>query len=48
MLGYVLEFLRTNPVGLLFAVLGLGYLVGKTKIRGFELFRSTNGNFKLP
>ena len=31
------EFLRNNPVGLLFAVLGLGYLVGKTRIRGFEL-----------
>jgi putative transport protein len=29
-------FLRGNPVGVLFLVLGLGYLVGKTKIRGFE------------
>ena len=37
MLGYLLEFLRSNPVALLFAVLGLGYLVGKTKIGGFEL-----------
>ena len=32
-----MEFLRSNPVGLLFAVLGLGYLLGKTKIRGFEI-----------
>ena len=31
------EFLRGNPVGMLFLVLGLGYLVGKTSIRGFEL-----------
>jgi len=31
------QFLRTNPVGLLFLVLGLGYLVGKINIRGFEL-----------
>ncbi len=30
------EFLRGNPVGMLFLVLGFGYLVGKTKIRGFE------------
>ena len=37
MWNYFLEFLRSNPVGLLFAVLGLGYLVGKTKIRGFEI-----------
>ena len=37
MATYLGEFLRTNPVGLLFAVLGLGYLVGKTKIRGFEI-----------
>ena len=37
MLAYLEEFLRSNPVGLLFAVLGLGYLVGKTKIRGFEI-----------
>ena len=34
---YFVEFLRSNPVALLFAVLGLGYLVGKTKIRGFEI-----------
>jgi uncharacterized transporter YbjL len=30
------EFLRANPVGMLFLVLGLGYLVGKTRISGFE------------
>jgi hypothetical protein len=30
MLGGLEEFFRSNPVGLLFAVLGLGYLVGKT------------------
>ena len=37
MLAYLEAFLRGNPVGLLFAVLGLGYLLGKTKIRGFEI-----------
>jgi putative transport protein len=37
MWGYLGEFLRSNPVALLFAVLGLGYLVGKTKIRGFDI-----------
>jgi putative transport protein len=37
MWDYLAEFLRNNPAGLLFAVLGLGHLVGKTKIRGFEL-----------
>jgi putative transport protein len=31
------EFLRNNPAGMLFTVLGLGYLVGKRKILGFEL-----------
>ena len=31
------EFLHSNPVGLLFTVLGLGYLVGRTRIRGFEV-----------
>ena len=30
------EFLHANPVGMLFLVLGLGYLVGKTRISGFE------------
>ncbi len=30
------EFLRDNPVAVLSLVLGLGYLVGKTSIRGFE------------
>ena len=29
-------FLRGNPFGVLALVLGLGYLVGKTNIRGFE------------
>jgi putative transport protein len=37
MFGHLVEFLRSNPVGLLFAVLGLGYLLGKTKINGFEI-----------
>ena len=37
MLGYLMEFMQGNPVALLFAVLGLGYLVGKTTIKGFEL-----------
>jgi putative transport protein len=37
MWDYFVEFLRSNSVGLLFAVLGLGYLLGKTKIRGFEI-----------
>ena len=31
------QFLRSNPVGLMFLVMGLGYLVGRTSIRGFEL-----------
>lgn len=30
------EFLRSNPVAVLSLVLGLGYLIGKTRIRGFE------------
>ena len=30
------EFLRGNPVAVLSLVLGLGYLIGKTKIHGFE------------
>jgi putative transport protein len=37
MMAVIDQFLRTNPVGLLFLVLGLGYLVGKINIRGFEL-----------
>ena len=37
MLAYITESLKANPVALLFAVMGLGYLVGKTKVRGFEL-----------
>jgi putative transport protein len=37
MLAHLAEFLRGNPVAMLFAVLGLGYLVGRTKVRGFEL-----------
>ena len=32
MFEYFIEFLRSNPVGLLGTVLGLGYLVGKIKI----------------
>jgi putative transport protein len=31
------EFLRSQPAAALFLVLGLGYLIGKTRIRGFEL-----------
>lgn len=34
---YLEEFFRGNSVALLFVVLGLGYLVGKTSIRGFQL-----------
>ena len=30
------EFLHGNAVAMLFLVLGLGYLVGKMRIRGFE------------
>jgi putative transport protein len=37
MMEMIDQFLQTNPVGLLFLVLGLGYLVGKINIRGFEL-----------
>lgn len=36
MIAFV-EFLRGNPVAVLSLVLGLGYLVGKISIRGFEL-----------
>ena len=36
------EFLRGNAVGLLFAILGIGYLIGKTRVRGFE-FGSISG-----
>lgn len=31
------EFLHSQPVALLFLVLGVGYLIGKTSIRGFDL-----------
>ena len=31
------HFLRENPIGLLFVILAVGYLIGKTKVRGFEL-----------
>jgi len=31
------HLLREHPVGLLFVVLAVGYLIGKTRIRGFEL-----------
>ncbi|NOR67614.1 MAG: transporter [Woeseiaceae bacterium] len=37
MMAFFEEFLRGNPVGLLFLVLGLGYLVGKMRIRGFDM-----------
>ena len=37
MMTAINEFLHGNAVGLLFLVLGLGYLVGKFSIRGFEL-----------
>jgi uncharacterized transporter YbjL len=37
MMGYLFEFLRENPVGLLFVILGSGYLIGKPKIWCFEL-----------
>jgi len=30
------QFLRDQPIALLFVILALGYLIGKTKIRGFE------------
>lgn len=33
----LLALLRDSPVALLFAVLAVGYLVGKTRVRGFEL-----------
>jgi putative transport protein len=36
------HLLRENPVGLLFAILAAGYLIGKTRIRGFE-FGSVTG-----
>ena len=31
------QILRDQPIALLFVILGAGYLVGKTKVRGFEL-----------
>jgi putative transport protein len=37
MLEAISDFLHSNPAGLLFLVLGLGYLVGKLSIKGFEL-----------
>ena len=36
MLETLHEFLRGNAVAMLFLVLGLGYLIGKISIRGFE------------
>lgn len=36
MFEYIEHFLRGNPVAVLFIVLGLGYLAGKIRIRGFE------------
>jgi hypothetical protein len=35
-LRYLLELLQSNPIFVFFLVLGLGYLVGKIKIKGFE------------
>jgi len=35
-LRYLLELLHSNPIFVFFVVLGLGYLVGKIKIKGFE------------
>jgi len=37
MMSALNEFLQSNAVATLFLVLGLGYLVGKTSIRGFNL-----------
>ena len=37
MLEFIGAFLRENEAALLFTVLGLGYAIGKTKLRGFEL-----------
>ena len=31
------QILREQPIALLFVILGAGYLIGKTKVRGFEL-----------
>ncbi len=31
------RILREHPISLLFVILGVGYLIGKTKVRGFEL-----------
>jgi putative transport protein len=31
------HLLREHPVGLMFTILAAGYLIGKTRIRGFEL-----------
>jgi putative transport protein len=31
------RLLREHPIGLLFVILAFGYLIGKTKVRGFEL-----------
>ncbi|OEU62561.1 MAG: hypothetical protein BA870_00420 [Desulfuromonadales bacterium C00003094] len=35
-LRYLLDLLHSNPIFVFFLVLGLGYLVGKIKIKGFE------------
>ncbi|MDJ0717709.1 MAG: hypothetical protein QNJ54_26385 [Prochloraceae cyanobacterium] len=34
---YLNNFLQTNQISLLFLVIGLGYLVGQVKIRGFDV-----------
>ena len=36
MITRILELLQTQAVMLLFLVLGIGYLLGKVRIRGFE------------
>ena len=37
MFDFLLELFRTNSVAVLFAVLGIGYLIGRLGIRGFSL-----------
>ena len=37
MSAYLDNFLQTNQISLLFLVIGLGYLVGEVKIRGFDV-----------
>ncbi len=37
MIAYLDNFLQTNQISLLFLVIGLGYVVGQVKIRGFDV-----------